>query len=65
MSIERITYERPNDKKFRYFCSGCTNPVLYATEPFRFTYEICPTCQKVHDQSNYSDDNWLPVKSGE
>ena len=52
-------------KRFRYYCQGCTERVLYAPQPFKFTYQVCPNCQKVHDQSNYDDQNWLPMSEEE
>lgn len=52
-------------KRWRYYCLGCTGRVLYAPSPYRFTYAVCPTCGKITDDTNYSDENWLPMSEEE
>lgn len=51
--------------RFRYFCFACTGRVLFNPEPFKFTYQVCPNCGKVHDGTNYKEENWLPMSEEE
>ena len=55
----------PIVNKVRYYCFACTGRVMYAISPFRFTYAVCPNCGKVHDGTNYKEENWLPMNPGE
>lgn len=63
--MPKLASESKVIKKFRYFCSGCTGRVVYAPQPFPITYEVCPKCAKVHDSSNYKEENWIAMSQEE
>lgn len=62
---EEIKATAPIVNKVRYYCYACTGRVMYAPAPFRFTSAVCPQCGRVHDGSNYKEENWLAIGPGE
>ena len=58
---EKVKHVAGIINRFRYYCFACTGRVMFSPEPFEFTYQVCGTCGKVHDGSNYKEENWLPM----